>query len=110
MGGLFGNVTGYNSLTASYFKGDVTCGSSNSGLLIGYVNNKTFAPLNAYYCQDGGEISAAVGNKTYTEFVEIENNVWDAAITDMNNNIGDTYKYKYVWDADKQHPVLQATE
>lgn len=109
VGGLFGEMSGYNSLTASYFKGSVN-GTLNTGLLIGSVSSKTFTPVNAYYCQDGGDVSAAVGNKNFTEFVKVENNVWDAAIEDMNNNIGDTYKYKYVWDETKQHPVLQATE
>lgn len=107
-GGLFGVQDDREvSLTASYFKGNVVCNTiSNAGLLIGNDISELFNEKNAYYCQDGGEISAAVGNKTYTEFVKIENNVWDAAITDMNNNIGDTYGYRYVWDDEKQYPVL----
>lgn len=108
VGGLFGAASGYNSLTASYFKGSVS-GTSNTGLLIGNVNSSTFTPVNAYYCQDGGDVSVAVGNKDLAEFIKIENNVWDDAITDMNNNMG-AYSYQYVWDDTKQHPVLQATE
>lgn len=110
-GGLLGYHGGYDiALTASYFKGNVTCNtSSRAGMLLGYDSAILFEK-NAYYCQDGGDVSAAVGNKNFEEFVKIENNLWDAAIEDMNSKIGDTYKYKYVWDGIKQHPVLQATE
>lgn len=109
VGGLFGEVSGYNSLTASYFKGSVN-GTSNIGLLIGSGSSTTFTPVNAYYCQDGGDVSVAVGNATYNEFVKIKDNDWNAAIEDMNNHIGEAYKYRYEWDETKQYPVLKATE
>lgn len=110
VGGLFGEQAGYGiSLTASYFKGNVTCSNSNSGLLIGNVSSNYFPERNAYYCQDGGNIAVAVGNKTYEEFVKIENADWSNAITDMNAWIGDTYKYRYEWNKEKQYPVIVST-
>lgn len=115
-GGLIGNVvvetspSGSNYLSASYFKGSVTCSDASAGLIVGNIKNNFFIPAsNAYYSQDGGNVTAAAGNKIeFAGFKAVSN--WEDVISDMNSKIGDTYKYKYVWDDTKQHPVLQATE
>lgn len=109
-GGLVGYVLGSNnSLSASYFKGSVTCSNTCAGLIAGYVTKSSFGMDDAYYYQDGGDVTVAAGNKIeFTGFKAVSN--WNDAIIDMNSKIGDTYKYKYVWDETKQHPVLQATE
>ena len=109
-GGLVGYVLGSNnSLSASYFKGSVTCSDASAGLIAGYVKTSSFGMADAYYSQDGGNVTAAAGNKIeFAGFKAVSN--WEEVISDMNSKIGDTYKYKYVWDGDKQHPVLQATE
>lgn len=115
-GGLIGNVvvetssSGNNYLSASYFKGSVTCSDASAGLIVGNIKDNLFIPSsNAYYYKDGGDVTVAAGNKIeFAGFKAVSN--WNDAIIDMNSKIGDTYKYKYVWDETKQHPVLQATE
>lgn len=109
-GGLVGYVLGSNnSLSASYFKGTVTCNNTYAGLIAGYVTKSSFGMADAYYYQNGGNVTAAAGNKIeFAGFKAVSN--WNDAINDMNSKVGDTYKYKYVWDETKQHPVLQATE
>lgn len=109
-GGLVGYVLGSNnSLSASYFKGSVTCINTYAGLIAGYVKTSSFGMADAYYSQDGGNVTVEAGNKTeFTGFKAVGK--WEDVIADMNSKIGGTYKYKYVWDETKQHPVLQATE
>lgn len=109
-GGLVGYVFGSNnSLSASYFKGSVTCSNTYAGLIAGYVKTSSFGMADAYYSHDGGNVTVAAGNKIeFTGFKAVS--YWEDVIADMNNKIGDTYKYKSVWDETKQHPVLQATE
>lgn len=109
-GGLVGYVLGSNnSLSASYFKGSVKCSNTYAGLIAGNVTKSSFGMDDAYYYQDGGDVTVAAGNKIeFAGFKAVSN--WNDAIIDMNSKIGDTYKYKYVWDDTKQHPVLQATE
>lgn len=109
-GGLVGYVLGSNnSLSASYFKGSVTCSNTYAGLIAGYVKTSSFGMDDAYYYQDGGNVTVEAGNKTeFTGFKAVGK--WEDVIADMNSKIGDTYKYRYVWDGTKQHPVLQATE
>lgn len=111
-GGLVGLVYGSNNnLSASYFKGSVTCSNIYAGLIAGKASNTSFDIANAYYCQDDGKVTIAVGDTiSINGLLEIKDNNWNDAIIDMNNKIGDIYKYKYVWDETKQHPVLQATE
>lgn len=113
IGGLIGNVviesnpSVDNYVGASYFKGNVTCSNASGGLIVGNIIDNYFTQTsNAYYYQEnGGNVTVAAGNGIkITGFKAVDN--WDAAITDMNNNIGDTYGYKYVWDDEKQHPVL----
>lgn len=100
------SVTGSNNnLRASYFKGSVACSKTYTGLNAGYVTKSSFG----YYSQDGGNVTVATGNNIdFTGFKTVDD--WGIVIYDMNSNIGDTYKYKYVWDETKQHPELQATE
>lgn len=109
-GGLVGYVLGSNnSLSASYFKGSVKCSNTYAGLIAGNVTKSSFGMDDAYYYQDGGDVTVAAGNKIeFAGFKAVSN--WNDAIIDMNSKIGDTYKYEYVWDDTKQHPVLQATE
>lgn len=110
-GGLVGYVLGSNnSLSASYFKGSVTCSDASAGLIVGNIKDNFIIPSsNAYYYKDGGDVTVAAGNKIeFAGFKAVSN--WNDAIIDMNSKIGDTYKYKYVLDETKQHPVLQATE
>lgn len=115
-GGLIGNVvvetshSGSNYLSASYFKGSVTCSDASAGLIVGNIKDNFFIPSsNAYYYQDGENVTVAAGNKIeFAGFKAVSN--WEEVISDMNSKIGDTYKYEYVWDETKQHPVLQATE
>lgn len=111
-GGLVGYVLGSNnSLSASYFKGSVTCSNIYAGLIAGKASNTSFDIANAYYCQDDGKVTIAVGDTiSINGLLEIKDDNWNDAIIDMNSKIGDTYKYKYVLDETKQHPVLQATE
>lgn len=113
IGGLIGNVviesnpSVDNYVGASYFKGNVTCSNASGGLIVGNIIDNYFTQTsNAYYYQEnGGNVTVAAGNGIkITGFKAVDN--WDAAITDMNNNIGDTYDYKYIWDDEKQHPVL----
>lgn len=109
-GGLVGYVfSSNNNLRASYFKGSVACSKTYAGLIAGYVTKSSFGMADAYYSQDGGNVTVATGNNIdFTGFKTLDD--WGTVISEMNNNIGDTYKYKYVWDETKQHPVLQATE
>lgn len=111
-GGLVGLVYGSNNnLSASYFKGSVTCRNIYAGLIAGKASKTSFDIANAYYCQDDGKVTIAVGDTiSINGLLEIKDDNWNDAIIDMNSKVGDTYKYKYVWDETKQHPVLQATE
>lgn len=100
-----GGITGLSDkgVYSSFFIGEVS--GTASGLAIG--NNAGQAKA-VYYLQDGGSISVPVGSGKNTGIAEAPEG-WEAAIEDMNANLGADRGYIFVMDAAQGHPVLSFT-